>query len=404
MTPAVMRHYGPVIGGIALLAVSFWVLVLIGASYAMLLEFSFKPERWQTELAVVGEDKDRASNCLSEIKFDLKYGKNDGGGLGQGIPSATSMMAPSASVMAAPSATNNAAAMGACDRFLSSGKPVVEDDSLSLADQKVIAEQLLAQLQNDVLRLEKEEAEAFVYGIDNYLTIFDREIPRNSLLLTIISAFCVTIIGLMVCYPIAYALSGLSRMQAGSALFLALVIPYAVNELMRIYAWLAIIDTKAMLNRLLDKLGLIPLEAAIAWTNMPGSVFLVMVYTFILFMVFPIYNTLSTLDRSQIEAARDLGAGPMKTHWRIIAPHALPGMAVGCIMTFMMAVGSLSVPYIISRGKGQKWFTELTYDKFFESGNWGSGSAYSVTLLLVSIIFVFVVLRLFGINLRVLAR
>ncbi|HCY48002.1 MAG TPA: hypothetical protein DHV03_04905, partial [Alphaproteobacteria bacterium] len=67
MTPAVMRHYGPVIGVIALLAVSFWVLVLIGASYAMLLEFSFKPERWQTELAVVGEDKDRASNCLSEI-------------------------------------------------------------------------------------------------------------------------------------------------------------------------------------------------------------------------------------------------------------------------------------------------------------------------------------------------
>ena len=94
-----------------------------------------------------------------------------------------------------------------------------------------------------------------------------------------------------------------------------------------------------------------------------------MAYAFILFMVFPIYNMVETLDTNQIEAARDLGAPSWKIHWRIILPHAKPGIAVGAIMTFMLSAGSYAVPYIITRGVAPPWFTQLIYNKFFESAN-----------------------------------
>jgi spermidine/putrescine transport system permease protein len=113
---------------------------------------------------------------------------------------------------------------------------------------------------------------------------------------------------------------------------------------------------------------------------------------------------MATLDPNQVEAARDLGAKTWRIHWRVIIPHTNPGIAVGCIMTFMLAAGSFSVPYIITRGLQPKWFTQLIYDKFYESSNWNLGSAYSFTLLLICILFIFGVMAIFGVKFRQLAR
>ncbi len=127
--------------------------------------------------------------------------------------------------------------------------------------------------------------------------------------LTLLYALAVTVLAFIVCYPVAYAMSKPRPAGRSALLFLALVIPYAINELLRIFAWTMILANEGILNRLLDWMGLIDLSAgeSIRWVTSNGSVFLVMVYTYILFMVFPIYNTIETLDRSQIEAARDLG-------------------------------------------------------------------------------------------------
>ena len=98
------------------------------------------------------------------------------------------------------------------------------------------------------------------------------------------------------------------------------------------------------------------------------------------------------------------GAGTWRVHWRVIIPHSKPGIAVGCIMTFMLAAGSFSVPHIITRGLQPKWFTQLIYDKFFESSNWNLGSAYSFTLLVICILFIMIVMAIFGVKLRQLAQ
>ena len=189
-------------------------------------------------------------------------------------------------------------------------------------------------------------------------------------------------------------------------LFTALFVPYAVNELMRIYAWLTVFDLHGLLNTLLAILGYaaIASDDLIVWYRFPGTVLVVLVYTYILFMVFPIYNTMSTLDPNQVEAAQDLGARTWRVHWRVIIPHSKPGIAVGCIMTFMLAAGSFSVPHIITRGLQPSGSRSSSYDKFFESSNWNLGSAYSFTLLLICILFILAVMAIFGVKLRQLAQ
>jgi spermidine/putrescine transport system permease protein len=121
-------------------------------------------------------------------------------------------------------------------------------------------------------------------------------------------------------------------------------------------------------------------------------------------MVFPIYNTIETLDKNQIEAARDLGASTWRIHWRVVIPHAKPGIAVGCIMTFMLSAGSYSVPQVMTRGKSGDWFSQLIYRQFFESFNWNIGAAYSFTLLLACIAFIFLMMTLCRVGIKDIAK
>ena len=138
--------------------------------------------------------------------------------------------------------------------------------------------------------------------------------------------------------------------------------------------------------------------------RMPGTVFLVIVYTYVLFMVFPIFNVMSTLNRNQIEAARDLGARAWRVHWRVIMPHAKPGIAVGCIATFMLAAGAFSVPRIISSGLQAEWFSQTIYNKFFESENSNAGAAYSFGYTLVCFVIVAAFMAVMRTRLKDFAR
>lgn len=198
---------------------------------------------------------------------------------------------------------------------------------------------------------------------------------------TLSFAVMATALALILCYPVAYKVALATPPEKATWLFLGLVIPYAIVELMRIYAWTAIIDNAGLLNSALLWLGAI--AEPIQFKRMPGTIFVVIVYTYVLFMVFPIFNVMSTLDRNQIEAAKDLGARAWRVHWRVIIPHSKPGIAVGCIATFMLAAGAFSVPRIISRGLQAEWFSQTIYNKFFESENSNVGAAYSFAYTLV---------------------
>ena len=134
-----------------------------------------------------------------------------------------------------------------------------------------------------------------------------------------------------------------------------------------------------------------------------AAVFAAMVYAYILFMVFPIYNTLETLDRNQIDAARDLGASTWKLHWRVAIPHAKPGIASGSVMVFMLSAGSLLVPTILGSPQSQ-WFTEVIQERFFGSQDWNTGAAYAFILLLLCVVFVTLMMRVFRVSLADIAR
>ncbi len=223
---------------------------------------------------------------------------------------------------------------------------------------------------------------------------------------TIFYAVMVTVLALVVCYPVAYAVAQVAGPRSAAFLMLGLIVPYAINELLRVYAWLMILDYQGVVNTFLDWLGMTNLAAQqwIPFLEYPASVFAAMVYAYILFMVFPIYNTLQTLDKNQIEAARDLGASTWRIHWRVVIPYAKPGIAVGCIMTFMLSAGSYAVPQIMTRGVSGDWFSQTIYRQFYESNNWNVGAAYAFTLLVVCVVFIFLMMLIFRVGVRDIAK
>ncbi len=272
------------------------------------------------------------------------------------------------------------------------------DERADLDAKIAAAEAEIEQLENVEIDPPKQ------YGLRNYTRM--SELHIRIFFKTIGYAALVTLIALVVCYPVAYTVAQLATPNKAALLMLGLIIPYAINELLRVYAWLMILDYQGVINTFLSWFGLVDLEAKtwVPFLEYPGAVFVALIYAYVLFMVFPIYNTIETLDKNQIEAARDLGASTWRIHSRVVIPHAKPGIAVGCIMTFMLSAGSYSVPQVMTRGKSGDWFSQLIYRQFFESFNWNQGAAYSFSLLLTCIAFVFLMLAVFRVGIRDIAK
>lgn len=239
------------------------------------------------------------------------------------------------------------------------------------------------------------------YSLVNYETLFSNHIHLKIFFKTIWSSVLVTALTLIVSYPIAFYLAKVATPQKAALCLLLLIIPFWINEILRTFSWYIILAYKGPLNAALLGLGLI--DRPIRFLSGDGGVLIGMVYAYILFMIFPIYNAIESLDTNQIKAARNLGAGWIRTHWRVIIPHAKPGIATGCIMTFMLAAGSYAVPALLG-SPGSRWFTQIIYNWFFEGGNWNQGAAYAFLLLVICIGFIALVMRVFKVGLGDIAR
>ncbi len=240
-----------------------------------------------------------------------------------------------------------------------------------------------------------------VFTVRNYLTLWTNSIHLSIFLKTIWASALVTATTLAVCYPVAFYLAQVAPKRRLPLLILMLVVPFWINELLRTFSWYIILAYNGPLNAILLGLGII--DEPQRFLGGDGGVIVGMVYVYILFMVFPLYNAIESLDRNQIEAARDLGAGWLRIHRRIVLPHAKPGIAVGCIMTFMLAAGSYAVPALLG-GPNSRWFTEIIYNWFFEGGNWNQGAAYAFILLVLCIGFILGAMRLFRVGLADIAK
>lgn len=240
-----------------------------------------------------------------------------------------------------------------------------------------------------------------VYTLENYEYLANNTLHRKVFLKTIWSSILVTILSLIVCYPIAYYLAQSASKKGKTLLFIGLIIPYWVDELLRTFAWFMILSYNGIINTVLTSLGII--DQPIEFFQNNSAALIGMVYAYILFMLFPIYNTLETLDKNQILAARDLGASWITIHRKIIIPYAKPGIAVGLIFVFMLTAGTYAVPTILG-GTSGVWFTQIIYSWFFDGGNWNQGSAYGLVLLVLCIIFIMFMLKIFKVKLQDMAK
>jgi spermidine/putrescine transport system permease protein len=239
------------------------------------------------------------------------------------------------------------------------------------------------------------------YSFNNYLTFFTSPIHIQVFVWTVLYSSIVTAICLVIAYPLAYYLAKVAGRSAVPTLFLLLLIPLWVSEILRSFAWFIILSLKGPLNYGLIGLGLI--QDPIRWMTGFNSVIIGLVYTYVLFMLFPVYNAVQSLDTNQIEAAQDLGSSWWRTHWRVILPHAKPGIASGCVMVFMLSAGSIIVPSLLA-STSSRWFTEIIQQWMFESQDWNTGSAYAFLLLLLCTIFVTVMTRAFRVSLADIAK
>jgi spermidine/putrescine transport system permease protein len=239
-----------------------------------------------------------------------------------------------------------------------------------------------------------------VYTLKNYMVLFTTPLHRAIFFKTIWSSIIVTFVALAICYPISYYLAKMARGARFSLLMMGIIIPYWINELLRLFAWQLILSDAGILNSILMFIGVAGEPINFRAGN--SAVILGMAYAYILFMIFPLYNAIESLDSNQIDAARDLGSSWLRIHWRIVIPHAKPGIAVGCIMTFMLAAGSIAAPLLLG-SPSSFWFTQLIYTNF-ETANWNQGAAYAMVLAGLCLIFIMLMLKLFKVSLKELTK
>lgn len=252
------------------------------------------------------------------------------------------------------------------------------------------------------------------YSINNYLRIFGGEVPMSIfgfevlisprvkvLLYTLWYSGVVTFVTFLMAYPLAYYLAKIVSPKSLPTLFLLLFVPLWVSEVLRSFAWWIILAFKGPLNAVLMALGIIDTE--IRWISGYSPVIIGLVYTYVLFMVFPLYNAMQSLDSNQIEAADDLGAPWWRIHWRVILPHSKPGIASGAVMVFMLSAGSLLVPAIMG-STTSGWFTQTIQGIMLEEQDWNTGAAFAFMLLTICTLVVTLAMWIFKVKLSDIAK
>lgn len=219
---------------------------------------------------------------------------------------------------------------------------------------------------------------------DNFRRVFE-PLYIKIFLVSILLAIGSTLLCIVVGYPVAYYISRMSDKWRNS-LMLLFVVPMWMNFLLRTYAWLTLLGNNGLINKFLGLFGIAPLNLMY---NI-NAIMLGMVYNFLPFMVLPIYSTLVKMDKSLIEAAKDLGATNAQIFKKVIFPLSLPGVYTGITMVFIPAISTFVIPDLLG---GNRFYLigNLIEKQFTFTGDWAFGSAISIVLILI--MFVIMILQ-----------
>jgi putrescine transport system permease protein len=211
----------------------------------------------------------------------------------------------------------------------------------------------------------------------NFALIANDDLYLRAYLGSLGNAAVATVLCLMIGYPIAYAIARSQGVRQQLLLFLVML-PFWTSFLIRVYAWIAILEPNGLLNQALSALGLI--ATPLPLLNNQFSVELGLVYSYLPFMILPLYGSLSRLDRSLIEAAADLGARPLRTFLGVTLPLTLPGVAAGSLLVLIPAIGEFVIPDLLG-GPDTLMIGKVLWDEFFNNRDWPVAAAVAVVLV-----------------------
>ena len=216
-------------------------------------------------------------------------------------------------------------------------------------------------------------------NFSSYLFIGSDTLYVQTYLSSIKYAFITTAICLMIGYPFAYFMAR-SAKHLQPMLLMLIMLPFWTSFLLRIYAWKTLLVNNGVINNVLLSMGVI--EAPLEMMNTPFSLLIGMVYSYLPFMILPLYANLSKLDLRYLEAAADLGTSPFKTFWLMTVPLSKAGIIAGSMLVFIPAVGEYVIPELLG-GPNTLMIGRVLWDEFFSNNDWPMASAVAVVMILL---------------------
>lgn len=229
----------------------------------------------------------------------------------------------------------------------------------------------------------KREAQTWLTAtLDNYRFLTEDNLYWFSYLKSIKIAFISTVICLFIGYPMAYGIAR-AKPRTRNILLMLVILPFWTSFLLRVYAWIGLLGKNGLVNNLLLKIGLI--ESPLQFLYTDAAVYLGIVYTYIPFMILPLYVSLQKMDRDLRDAAADLGATPWHSFINITLPLSMPGIIAGCMLVFIPAIGEYVIPSLLG-GMDSLMIGRTLFDEFFINRDWPLASAVATVLLIILVV------------------
>ena len=229
---------------------------------------------------------------------------------------------------------------------------------------------------------------------ENYARIFESALYRRTFVVTFQISIAVTVICILLGYPLCYLLTKVKDRTA-AILMIFVLVPFWTSVLVRTYAWLVLLQRNGIINSSLMSLGIIeePLQLA---HNLTGSI-IGMVHIMLPFLILPLYATMRNIDTDLVRAAVGLGSSPRGAFWRVFFPMSLPGLFAGIVLVFILSLGFFVTPALLGGGRVQMLAQRIESTITIYS-NWGAASALGVVLLLLALVMIWLMNRVFGLD------
>ncbi|MBD3666142.1 ABC transporter permease subunit [Sulfitobacter sp. TSTF-M16] len=217
---------------------------------------------------------------------------------------------------------------------------------------------------------------------DNFIYIFEDDLYRNTYLNSLKISVTSTLICLLFGYPIAYAIVR-SGPVAKPILLFCIILPFWTSFLLRVYAWMGLLADQGTINNILIAIGVIDEPIRMLYTEF--AVYIGIVYTYMPFMILPLYANMEKLDGSLNEAAADLGSRPTNTFFKVTLPLTIPGIVAGCLLVFIPATGEYVIPDLLGGGNVQM-IGRVLFNEFSRNSDWPVAAAVAIVLLFLLVL------------------